>query len=691
MAWIRGRDAFVQAPPRPNPLWEAIESSVHYARNTKPFEDNDHRRSPGAHYLQSKARPSRFVIADGHKRYDATQVDLSHTAPAGSLGPVETDLYTFAQSSHPTLVVLVGGMGCGKSTTLRYVCEHFLTGHKVVFCNLDACLHAGFSGAPDTPERIVAAQVLVNHLAKKLNELIKPDEEFTRLWSWAIGDCTADHPATHIFSGAQQQLRSALDNDWRNESEQAIGIRKRCREDLSRNVFDDLTYHAAQIDYYLSVVCDGDRSQFIIIIDNVDPLPPSIQFQILDLASRVQTSARCKVVVALRPLTYSSNLQGAHRTIEVIEHIGPSVIDLIVYRVRSRILDVNLPQVAVKVRDGNRERSLDQRDAKRWIEEVTQTLMRESRQPAHLGEPSARTFIEGICGNSLRSALVVAPKVFGASTIPMTDAFDPELVRHRSGVRDHDVIRAVLDGWQGYFVAHPGRVTDNIFDLGDAVPSRSCTSKIRLLKRIASATNKIVTLAEARKHLSAFGYDDQLILDTVNAVIAQSKRLAWSDSVAHYASLDGFQNTKLQVSRAGQFYVDYAIYNLEYVQEVHVDVLLPSSETLQHDPRNFSDRLRSLELFIRYLSARDLDEVKRLLMNDAVDDYNAVYDGTLFSRSIVEALARQIGNIGRALLSGRPSHAASQEINRTIERWESLRITSASSCVEVLQRLKRAA
>src|SRR5262249_48916237 len=135
MSQIRGRDLISEHSARAAALWDGIEAATKVVAGCKPFEETPYGRAVQHQYLQSQARTSRSLIADGHSRYEAPA-----TAPPGAgvpvLGPVETDIVSFAYSSIPTLVVLVGGMGCGKSTTLNYVRERFLQDHAVIYCNL---------------------------------------------------------------------------------------------------------------------------------------------------------------------------------------------------------------------------------------------------------------------------------------------------------------------------------------------------------------------------------------------------------------------------------------------------------------------------------------------------------------------------------------------------------------------------
>src|SRR5258708_6541038 len=670
--WARGREHFSSVGPSPSPLWEAIETRVAQQRGVKSFDDLSSSEFVPRDYQPSPAIKSRYDLVDGHSRYKR-DLDTTGVSPRSDipLGPVELDLISFAESRNPMFLVLLGGMGSGKSTTIKHLCNTFWQKHKVIVCDLDSDIHLRDNSYNEPPENTVV-KALIRYLSPKFNDLIPPEEELTKMWTWARCNDTNTHPAKNILSDAQDRLRSKLGNAWRDESQAAMMIRAEAISFLQQNPHDNLVYQALRVDYYLSWRCGGDRSQVLLVLDNADPLPPRTQYHIFTYALRFQVASQCKMLVSLRPLTYSSNLQGANRLIEVIEHVGPSVIDVIRQRIEQKVLPCDLSNLSVNVTDDGRSyRSIQDAEAKRWAEEVVRTIS-ETKPVGLKGDPNARAFIEGICGHSIRSALIVAPKIFGSPVAPPLSPGEPGGQRQR--VRDHDVIRAIVDGWHGYFYSDGKRVTDNIFDLGSN-DSRSCTSKIRLLKKLRASHNRVVSVGEMRQHLSYFGYQDKVVVDTINSVMMQSKRLEWSDYVAFYESLDGCQNHRLQLSSAGEYYIENAMFNLEYVQGVHVDVLLPREETLQHDPRKFADRLRSLELFIRFLHQQDVEEVKRMLRNPQ-EDYVDVYGLALFSVEIVAALARQVKNTASSLLrSGKTGKERREDISTTVDRWESILVT----------------
>lgn len=384
----------------------------------------------------------------------------------------------------------------------------------------------------------------------------------------------------------------------------------------------------------------------------------------------------------MRPLTYSlTHGQRATRTIQVIQHTGPTPLQLIADRVKRLIEDASLSKLRIiKHEYGAPERIIDEGDFKSWIKYVMDAIV-ESRpsRGSSSREPSASEFINGLCNNSLRSALLVAEKIFGSPNFPMVTVreIDSTETPHVPTLRNHDIIRAILLGQHHHYEHSPTRITDNIFDLGSAANSVSATVKFRLLKELASSNGRrgMMMLDEIKARLSGFGYDNHTILDAVNGAICQVKRLAWSDKVAYYASLDDPKDTKLSISKAGRFYVEQAVYSLEYVQEVHVDVLLPFDVTgSTYNHRSFSNRISSLYKFLRYLHDMDIREVRCALVDSiGKNRYIEAYGHDLFSSVISRSLIPQIQGIGNSMLRRwRGDSTARDELEKCLSLWGSL-------------------
>jgi len=673
--------------------WRKLKEQVLQSTGLEPFAQVDDIQAAGFRYLHSSQRSDRFEILDGDAPYTAQAQWVSQVAAQlpPNAGPVEIDVASFLLDPRPDLGILIGGMGSGKSTTLRQVSAWLKSDVEARHLNCDKTAY-------DPAHPLSANELLVRFLNPLASRLIGPDEEFSRFWDWALEHYDAQdegdqHNAVNVLEPAVQALRIKYGAQWRSGDADAITYRrKELYSQVCASTEAKLEYVALRLDYYLTITCQGQRNRMCVILDNIDPLPPLLQRELLLAASGLQLNARCKVMLAMRPLTYSLTYYGqsATRTVKVIQHIGPSAIALIEDRVTRLIQESQCPGLAMRVTmEGNTGRELREQDFKAWVGQVIADI-KSSRPGGHKSaDPSASDFIEGLCNNSLRSALIVAEKIFGSSNLPMVlpDGASPAPV-----LKNHEIIRAILLGRHSHFVSELNRVTDNIFDLGDAASVFSVTCKYRLLKELASSPGRgILPLDDLVRRLRNFGYDDTTILEGVNAIISQVKRLAWSNMVVSYRTLDDPPGSKLSISRAGRFYVEQAIKSLEYVQEVHVDVLLPNDVSgSSYDHRGFVERISSLCRFVRYVHDVDIREVKRAMLDPgAKQRYYETYGAALFSTDMANALAQQVSNIANSMIRRSTGEDRTFRLEQGLEQWVSLQAAIQHEDAPIIDGLRR--
>ena len=666
-----------------SPPWLALKQEVSQSAGIEPFQQITDIRHPAFRYLNSTHNSQRFEILEGDEPYTATSEwvnNAARTLPPGA-GPVEVELATFMTSPLPELGILVGGMGSGKSTTLRQLAE-WVKGRVAVHhinCN---------NISIDDRSPPSADELLFDVLSPLTFRLLGPDEEIIRCWDWAFDRyCNQDagdrYSATVVFGPAVAELRVRYGEAWARNDVEGLALRRQeLTKILSGSFSNKLKYLAVKLDYYLSTVCENRRSDVCVVLDNIDPFPPLLQRELLLMASGVQQNAQCKVLLAMRPLTYSlTHGQAATRVVKVMQHIGPAPLDLIKDRLGRLVVAANLEDLKFPVRPEVRaERTLTQADFKGWVQQVISDL-EHSRPPGSTRScaPSARTFVDGLCNNSLRTTLMVAEKIFGSHKLSMIIPDEAADHAHSTRLQSHDIIRAVLRSQQSCFIGLDSRVTDNLFDLGDTYAATSPTCKLRLLKELAEAPGRgILELDDLVARLRPFGYPDGVILRSVNAIISQVKRMAWSDKVDRYDSLVEPAGTRLSISRAGRFYVKEAIFSLEYVQEVHVDVLMPNQDVVRdyrHD--DVVERFDSLYRFVRYLHDVDRKEVQSVLAENASRRYVETYGASLISLAIVDAVADQVRAVGRANLHNwqtrrRGANGRAYALEKTLSRWASL-------------------
>lgn len=639
-------------------------------------------------YLFSQQDSERFELLGSDETYAPKQTML-HGARAylpPDAGPVELKVAGLVLDRTPEMGVLIGGMGSGKTTTLSYVSQRVEKDITCHFVNFNK-MTLGPYNEDD------AGDLLLRQLDPLVTDLLDAAEEFGPCWDWAIShyhvrDRSGEHGSVNVLEPAVHKLRTPVSTSWRvATTPEDLQSRAALRDAVCNNTNHTMQYLALRLDYLLTVRFGNQRQRLCIVLDNVDPLPPEMQRKLLVCAAQLQESANCKILMAMRPLTYSlTRDQRGTRTVKVIQHIGPPAVSLIIDRVQRLFDQAGLDDFRAPGPRGS-AKEMEAHEVRAWVRQLANDLR---DAPASGGgsshASSASQFIDGLSNLSLRSVLLLADKIFGSDHLLSlwSDTVDN---RH---LKSHDIIRAILLARHCHFQADLSRVTDNLFDLGDATAAHSMTCKYRVLRELSRAPGKgILHLDDVVARLRPFGYDDRTLLEAINGLISQTKRLAWSDKVAIYESLVKPAESRLCISKSGNFYVNRAVYSLEYVQEVHVDVLLPETVgPAKYDHSRFNERFVSLYEFIRHLHAEDLREVRLALANGLTPErYRETYGQALFTSEIARSLAKQVQNIQNARLRRQDRAASRHDTTDIVQRWHSLDQWLAREDDPVLQAL----
>ena len=100
----------------------------------------------------------------------------------------------------------------------------------------------------------------------------------------------------------------------------------------------------------------------------------------------------------------------------------------------------------------------------------------------------------------------------------------------------------------------------------------------------------------------------------------------------------------MAISEAGRFYLDYCLFNVDYVRES-----IPWSNLRARIVPGYSlpDSVAALRRFLSILLHQDCLELERLISRAQCRDYVNVYGYTIFTREVIENLARRAVHILR--------------------------------------------
>ncbi len=454
------------ANPRYNLVYESVQPYLSQVLLAFPCPRPD--QMDTFDYVQTRLPDEKYPLFPADGRYSGR---ARSGQDSGSLGPVEAELSHFLKEDKKlNVLVLVGSLGCGKSTTLRYVMHHFLTtseGHshyvdfddflpKLIGAATDGD-EAGLGVAQSTDSLSYDAQLVAN-LTEFAGRYLDPEEEIKAMWTWALGlkEHSRDHLASIALHRARETLRAQGGGPQGDkETDALIALRRKERKKIIEggDLVVALTYQCLRLDYLVTCRFRGDPRRIVLILDNVDPLPSAFHLRVLNIVQRVSQQAHCKVILSLRPPTYASTTdQGGGFVYHRIEHAGPSIDSLLKRRFRAHILDLSDSDLRRALTDSFAE---DAEDAPRraitrvddeyavayegaavpfscirgWLRAVYEMVVKgRSKRSADLRAfPDAHHVMRGVCGYSIRQAKLLTLKVLQSQFIPVCEVVGGKL------------------------------------------------------------------------------------------------------------------------------------------------------------------------------------------------------------------------------------------------------------------------
>jgi hypothetical protein len=634
-------------------------------------------------YLQSRATQGESAIESADLGLDSVNRD--------DIGPSERSLLHYFNSTTREMTTMIGDLGSGKSTTLAYVLSTLLDKDRTVLLH-DFNTYQPQTTTSETEVERAMLGYLADVFAAVVRRLLKPSEEYERAWTWAMGVEVAEHPSVLALEQAFAHLRETLGDDWQGQTPSAIAERKVAASKLRGDPSTLLRYQLMLLDFYTSVQCDGDGRRLIVIFDNLDPLPPNYQRFLFDRCIRLSNYAPFKFVLAMRPATFKRRIEthAGFTTYNMIHHCGPSLQSVLTARIAQIVnaSDEDLLRIVAPVTlpFSVRIEGSDVHVGPNQVRAFCANIMNAFESSSN-GPSDSPSIIDGVAGNSLRLGLLLAGKVFSANVLPLRDLLDaapkPKLFRR------HEIDRCVLlRGWHCYTPAE-NRVVDNVFDtgVGTAGAKGNLTCKLRLLYFLQRHRGAGATLGRADFFLRLFGYPTETVLAAVNAVLVSPRRLAISNNVLYVPTISGLESIQLQITPAGSYYIDHAIKSLEYVQEVHYASELPAQLVIEHDPKNFRDRVRSLSLFLAYLADLDQGEVKTFIAESRTQEYIDVFGSDLVSLTIARSIEPALKRVADAIARNRRSVDV-YDIQSAIIDWQSMYASKSNAAAGLLKHLR---
>lgn len=318
--------------------------------------------------------------------------------------------------------------------------------------------------------------------------------------------------------------------------------------------------------------------QPIVVVDNVDHLPPVYQIAIVEAASLIARILECQIIIAVRPLTWEA-IHGI-RGVSTIEHCSPNIEDVLEKRLSAFVKKADL-SASEKVRLG---------DVCRLLKNKHRLLYSIVSSTSGMG---IRAFLDNTAG-FLRSRYVK----HGA--LNNTD----------DSLLWSEISRAYIFGAGNSMNLS---VFENLFS-----SNRVSNSNVWLIKgRILDYTLRVragrVSIQDLYLFLEKFGYEDRDIEGAINELLNRNRALLWSNEDFKVELGVTQPSTMIAIAPAGATY-----YSSLFGEYLYSEVCLAKDQSKKISPMEVIG-------FSRGIVQADFEESKYFVDRQGADEYVRIY------------------------------------------------------------------
>jgi energy-coupling factor transporter ATP-binding protein EcfA2 len=393
-----------------------------------------------------------------------------------------------------------------------------------------------------------------------------------------------------------------------------------------------------------------DQACLVLILDNLDSVAPSSQFDLLVEILKFQEMAKIHALVPLRRSTFEQLPSHSALSFGIISHRGPWVSDV----VRSRI--------SISLRDWDKFPQAQALDPKHQIA-LKKRLEFISQDLSSMTSGSEKVL--WLAGASLRQGLFMFERVLVNNSV----AYDKDPQN-----RD-EVLRCAIQGIDSEFDSS-GRFVANVF--ADAETNELSLLNLRILQFIG-AFGEHPNQRKTRNLFSALGaispqWKSDTIRKSLNYLLHSKRPLLWVDGKTRYESTKHAVECDdiLYMTEAGDNFLRHLIFDIQYLQEMlsalewREDSGLPLSVKYGSMHERFELLRRFLEIIIKH----DREETLKF---DSLRSKNVLM-GNIRVGYISQKMSFKIGESILAIYRSVPYR--SRDIADILRSWSSTMITA---------------
>lgn len=562
------------------------------------------------------------------------------------LGEYERTLVGKLLSPVRKVLCIVGPLGSGKTTTIRYVVRRL---EKRPHSNCDAagcCQEKRMISVIDFNERPFkfakteerAASLLFEELCNQLRAKLKahgmPEhkEELTEFWGEEIERLRNGDPLSAAFVRIVNQLPQDSLFASPPLSARELQTREQVLALLEQDKEAYLDYLVRLWGYVIRVCYAGNHGCAFLVFDNIDKASAIVQSALLSIVQSCARDPGPTFVLLVRPETFDRLGMGTD-IIDIERHRGPVPSQVILDRLQRFSGNADayfLPREGLKREDFAL--------IKDFLLKVQRIIETDAPRPSPY-----LTFLDKACGRSLRLALLTAQNLLRVSEYDMSRDTD---------LSAYSLIRLSVNQGEAQFKARRSSPVVNLFHVGMGGKGRLLV-KSRALKYLLSCPEKQRTLNEIKQILKAFGYQEStLIREAVNEMMNIYCQLVRSDGFDSYTERE-FLNAgtqRITLTEIGDGYVTYLLRSIDYIQEVMLDSYVsPDRFGLRISYSYLPDKFLLLNKFLNELRLADVEETSHFIQNRGKSEYFDTFGNYLISLEIIWEVHQAVSRIVQSL------------------------------------------
>lgn len=337
---------------------------------------------------------------------------------------------------------------------------------------------------------------------------------------------------------------------------------------------EELAKHKIARLRYIMDTAPDNATHRVVIIDNVDHLPPRLQNQIVDNSIWLTEFLGVRLLIAVRPLTWEN--QHGHKTLDVEEHLAPSLADVLCSRLQY-VIDFE-------------SATTEEVRAIRWLIDE----LRDDR--SHL-----RNLVYGSSGVSIRAAL---RNFHNFLSSPLLDG-------------DHESLKPSVLA-RAFFVGGEQSIDhdniDDIFSVQNVRNTHVSLLKPRILDYVIRTHGGRVSLIDLFEFIKCFGFSETEIVRAIDELMLRKRSIIWSNMFHKLGRRTAVRDQALiAISPIGASY-----YSRLFGEYLYTEACLASN---RREIISASDVIE----FSRRIILEDEEQISNYLSCRSAADYYSVY------------------------------------------------------------------